>query len=147
MSLKTSKVRVFICFFVSTLCRYLVSPPEGAAVYFHSTQERNTTWQGDSSLPAYLTVLTSVSHSHILRLSNRTSSDFVVSSNAPLGPVLVRGERAVILHEERAVGARQPDWRDGGWAADGVPRWAAGGLQRRLGKQRRVSLLHRRSTF
>ena len=140
-------VEGLFCFFVSTLCRYLVSRPEGAAVYFHSTQERNTTWQGSSSLPAFLAVLTSVSHCHILRLSNRTSSDLVVSSNPPLGPVWVRGERAVILHEERAVGARQPDWRDGVWAADGVPRGAAGGLQRRLGKQRRVSLLHRRNTF
>lgn len=98
--------RGFICFLcplsVGTWCR------RQRALLFISTQRRSGTRLGKTSgFSCFVDI-------RLPQAYLMTSSDLVVSSNPPLRPVLVRGERAVILHEERAVGARQPDWRDGG---------------------------------
>lgn len=60
-----------------------------------------------------------------------------------------RGSEEGFLPRTRsgAAGAEQPDSRADGWAAAGVSRGAAGGLLRRLRKQRRFSFLHRRNPF
>lgn len=109
------------------------------------TQGRNTTWQANSSLPVFCAILTSVSHSHIL---TSVKADLLGIKSSPHQPGrCVWGGLSVVLHEERAVVARQPDRRDDGCAADCVSRGIAGGLRCRLRKQRGLSHLHRRNTL